>query len=34
VPTYFLFMNLNVFLGIRYLSTHKASGTWEKAKRG
>lgn len=34
VPTYFLFMNLNVFLGIRYLSTHKSSGTWEKAKRG
>ena len=34
VPTYFLFMNLNVFLGIHYLSTHKSSGTWEKAKRG
>jgi len=34
VPYYFLFMNLNVFLGIRYLTTHKTSGTWEKAKRG
>ena len=31
---YFLFMNLNVFLGVRYLMTHKSSGTWEKAKRG
>jgi cellulose synthase/poly-beta-1,6-N-acetylglucosamine synthase-like glycosyltransferase len=34
VPAYFLFMNLNVFLGIRYLMTHKSSGTWEKATRG
>ncbi|MCR5679836.1 MAG: glycosyltransferase family 2 protein [Prevotella sp.] len=34
VPYYFLFMNLNVFLGIRYLMTHNTSGTWEKAKRG
>jgi len=34
VPYYFLFMNLNVFLGIRYLTTHKSSGTWEKARRG
>ena len=34
VPAYFLFMNLNVFLGIRYLMTHKSSGTWEKASRG
>ena len=34
VPYYFLFMNLNVFLGIRYLTTHKTSGTWEKARRG
>ena len=34
VPYYFLFMNLNVFLGIRYLMTHKTSGTWEKARRG
>lgn len=32
IPYYFLFMNLNVFLGIRYLATHKG-GTWEKAKR-
>ena len=34
VPYYFTFMNLNVFLGIRYLATHKSSGTWEKARRG
>ena len=34
VPYYFLFMNLNVFLGIRYLMTHSTSGTWEKARRG
>ena len=34
VPVYFLFMNLNVFIGIRYLMTHKSSGTWEKVSRG
>jgi cellulose synthase/poly-beta-1,6-N-acetylglucosamine synthase-like glycosyltransferase len=34
VPYYFLFMNLNVFLGVRYLMTHHTSGTWEKARRG
>jgi len=34
VPCYFLFMNLNVFLGIGYLLTHKDSGMWEKAQRG
>ena len=34
IPCYFLFMNLNVFLGIAYLTTHKDSGTWEKARRG
>ncbi len=34
IPCYFLFMNLNVFLGIGYLMTHKNSGTWEKARRG
>ena len=34
VPYYFLFMNMNVFLGIRYLMTHRTFGTWEKAKRG
>ena len=34
VPYYFLFMNLNVFRGIRYLQTHHGGGTWEKAKRG
>lgn len=33
VPYYFLFMNLNVFRGIAYLSKKK-TGTWEKAKRG
>ena len=33
VPYYFAFMNLNVFLGMRYLYTHKSSGTWEKARR-
>ena len=34
IPYYFVFMNLNVFRGIRYLATHSHSGTWEKAKRG
>ncbi len=34
VPYYFLFMNVNVFLGIHYLTTHNTSGTWEKAQRG
>jgi hypothetical protein len=34
VPYYFLFMNINVFLGIRYLRNHRGGGTWEKAKRG
>ena len=34
VPYYFLFMNVNVFLGVRYLMTHSTSGTWEKARRG
>lgn len=34
IPCYFLFMNLNVFLGIGYLMSHKDSGTWEKAQRG
>ena len=33
IPSYFLFMNLNVFLGIHYLTTHKTSGKWEKSKR-
>ena len=31
---YFLFMNVNVFRGIGYLTTHHTSGAWEKAKRG
>ena len=30
---YFVFMNLNVFLGMAYLRSHRNSGTWEKAKR-
>ena len=34
VPAYFLFMNINVFIGIHYLMTHSKSGTWEKAARG
>ena len=34
VPYYFLFMNLNVFRGMRYLCTHQGGGTWEKARRG
>ena len=34
VPYYLLFMNLNVFKGMKYLSSHQNSGAWEKAKRG
>ena len=34
VPYYFMFMNINVFNGIKYLRSHKTAGTWEKAKRG
>ncbi len=34
IPYYFLFMNVNVFRGIRYLlMKKKGDGTWEKAKR-
>lgn len=33
IAFYFLFMNLNVFRGMKYLASHKNSGTWEKAKR-
>ena len=33
VPYYFIFMNINVFRGIKYLKDKKGSGTWEKAKR-
>lgn len=34
VPYYFVFMNINVFKGIRYLSKNKKKGgVWEKAKR-
>jgi hypothetical protein len=34
VPYYFLFMNLNVFIGAHYFITHRKRGTWEKARRG
>jgi len=34
IPYYFVFMNMNVFQGIAYLTTHNQSGAWEKAKRG
>ncbi|MCK9310908.1 MAG: glycosyltransferase family 2 protein [Bacteroidales bacterium] len=34
VPYYFLFMNLNVIKGIKYLREKRGSGVWEKAKRG
>lgn len=34
IPYYFVFMNINVFRGMRYLYTHQGGGTWEKAKRG
>lgn len=33
IPYYFLFMNINVLKGIRYLKKKKGSGAWEKAKR-
>ena len=34
IPFYFLFMNLNVFEGIRYLiRKQKGTGAWEKARR-
>lgn len=33
IPYYFLFMNLNVFRGIRYLISHRGRGAWEKARR-
>jgi len=34
IPAYFLFMNINVFIGVPYLLTHSNSGKWEKARRG
>jgi cellulose synthase/poly-beta-1,6-N-acetylglucosamine synthase-like glycosyltransferase len=34
VPYYFLFMNVNVVKGFRYLSKNKGTGVWAKAKRG
>ena len=33
IPYYFLFMNVNVVRGYSYLSRHKGSGAWEKARR-
>ena len=33
IPFYFLFMNISVIKGIRYLRRKKGSGIWEKAKR-
>lgn len=33
VPYYFLFMNINVFQGLKYLIYNKGKGTWEKSKR-
>lgn len=33
IPYYFLFMNVNVIKGIRYLRRKKGNGAWEKAKR-
>lgn len=33
ITFYFLFMNINVFRGIKYLISHKNGGAWEKAKR-
>ncbi len=33
VPYYFMFMNLNVFAGIKYLLSNKQKGVWEKARR-
>ncbi|MDD2612818.1 MAG: glycosyltransferase family 2 protein [Bacteroidales bacterium] len=34
IPYYFLFMNLSVLKGFRYLKNKNGSGVWEKAKRG
>jgi len=33
IPYYFLFMNMSVLKGFRYLKKKKGSGVWEKAKR-
>nr|WP_106830130.1 glycosyltransferase family 2 protein [Parabacteroides pacaensis] len=33
IPYYFLFMNINVLRGYSYLSRHKGTGAWEKARR-
>lgn len=33
IPYYFMFMNINVIKGFFYLSRHKGTGIWEKAKR-
>lgn len=34
IPYYFLFMNVNVLRGIRYLRKKRGTGAWEKSKRG
>jgi len=34
IPYYFLFMNLSVLKGFKYLKDKHGSGVWEKAKRG
>lgn len=33
IPYYFLFMNINVFKGIAYLSRYKGDGIWAKSSR-
>jgi len=33
IPYYFLFMNISVIKGFKYLKDKKGSGVWEKAKR-
>jgi len=33
VPYYFLFMNISVCQGVRYLWTHRGTGAWAKSKR-
>lgn len=33
IPYYFLFMNINVLKGVRYLRKKRGTGAWEKAKR-
>ncbi|MEG1543739.1 MAG: glycosyltransferase family 2 protein [Tannerellaceae bacterium] len=33
VPYYFMFMNINVMRGVRYIAANKGNGAWDKAKR-